>query len=204
VGEEETPGIRDAAWLKRNLTPAPMRAISPWLARTLLSFLATPLLAARQALASVVGAIVVFLAGALTVSAYGLNSLGFALVVLAALASELAAGLLRLRDAPFPKPRKRIWTILPAAVDVVLVACAAFDIDGQLLERLFAPLALLGTLHAGRFVEREEWSALLGERALLAAELAVAAGFDVTEPAVMLAALVAIALNVLNSRPQGG
>ena len=204
VGEEETPGTRDAAWLRRNLLPAATRAISPLLARISLSLLAAPLLSARQALASVVAAVGVFLAGALAASAYDLSLLGFGLVALAAFASELAAGLLQLRDAPFPKARKRIWGILPVAVDLALAICAALAIDGDWPHRLFPPLVLLGALHAGRFLERTDWSALLGDRALLAAVLAVAAGFGLAEPAVMLAALVAIALNVLNSRPQSG
>jgi len=53
-------------------------------------------------------------------------------------------------------------------------------------------------------VERPDWTSLLGDRALLAAVLAVAAVFGATEPAVMLAALLAIALNLANSRVQRG
>jgi hypothetical protein len=201
---EETAGSRDPAWLKRNLMPAPTRAVSPWLARISLSLLAAPLLGARQALASVVGAVAVFLVGAVGASAYGLISLGFGLVTLAALSSELTAGLLRLRNAPFPKARGRIWALLPGAVDLALAACASLAIEGDWLHRLFPPLVLLGALHAGRFVERPDWTSLLGDRALLAAVLAVAAVFGATEPAVMLAALLAIALNLANSRVQRG
>ena len=155
-------------------------------------------------MASVVGAVAVFLVGAVGASAYGLISLGFGLVTLAALSSELTAGLLRLRNAPFPKARGQIWALLPGAVDLALAACAALAIEGDWLHRLFPPLVLLGALHAGRFVERPDWTSLLGDRALLAAVLAVAAVFGATEPAVMLAALLAIALNLANSRVQRG
>ena len=37
VGDEETTGSRDEAWLRRNLMPAPTKAVSPWLARTSLN-----------------------------------------------------------------------------------------------------------------------------------------------------------------------
>ena len=98
----------------------------------------------------------------------------------------------------------RIWALLPVAVDLVLTICAALAIEGDWLHRLFPPLVLLGALHAGRFAERTDWSALLGDRALLAAILAIAAGLGLAEPAVMLAAALAIALNLVNSRAQQG
>ena len=204
VGDEETTGSRDEAWLRRNLMPAPTKAVSPWLARTSLNLFAAPLLSAHRAMAGVIAAVAVLLALAVGVSFYGLISLGFGLVALGALSSELAAGLVRLRHAPFPKSRKRIWALLPASVDLGLAACATLAIDGDWLHRLFPALILLGSLHAGRLSERTDWSALLGDRALLAAVLAVAALFGLAEPAIMLAAAVAIALNVMNSRPQSG
>jgi hypothetical protein len=184
--------------------PVATGALSPWLARSALAMLAAPLLAARQALAGVAAAVAVLLAGAVAASAYGWAPLGFGLVALAALASELAGGLLRLRDAPFSRGRRRIWGFLPVAVDIALAACSALAIEGNWLHRLFPPLMALGALHAGRFAERTDWTALLGDRAVLAAVLAVAAGFGFAEPAVMLAAALALVLNVANSRAQSG
>jgi hypothetical protein len=169
-----------------------------------LGMLAIPLLSARQALAGIAGTLAVLLGAAVGASAYGLAPLGFGLVALAAVASELVAGLLSLRDAPFARVRRRLWAQLPLLVDLALAACAAFAIDGSWLHRLFPPLVLLGTLHAGRFAERADWSSLLGDRALLAVLLAVAAGFGLAEPAAMAAAVAALGLNVANSRPLRG
>jgi hypothetical protein len=85
-------------------------------------------------------------------------------------------------------------------VDGAILACAVFAIEGTWFHRLFPPLVLLGALHLVRG-KRAEYVTDRGEHAAL---LAVAAAFDVAEPAIMLVSLAVIALEALKSAPKRG
>ena len=119
--------------------------------------------------------------------------------------AQAAAILAGLRLAPFGQVRgKDFAAILPWLVDAALLACAVLAIDGSWLHRLFPPLVLLAALHMLRPVEPARWLALPGDRSVLAALLALAAVLGLTEPAVMLAALALIALNLAKSAASRG
>ena len=206
VGDNEGPGARDHAWLKRNLGPEAGRALSPWLARFALSRAAVPLLAAPQAMVGLLVVVAVTLGGGLVAAAYEIGWLGFALAAAGALTAELAAGLARLRGAPFGRKRPGVdlSAALGVAVDVAIAGCGALVIDGSALHRLFPVLVLLGAWYATRTRDRADWGALLGDRVLLAAVFAVAAAFGLAEPAIMAAALAVIAREALKSASKRG
>ena len=200
VGEGEIAGSRDAAWLQRNLEPVSARSASPWLARTALELLANRLVAGRHAVTGLAAGVGVLSTAAIAASAYGLAALGFGLAGLAALSNEIVVRLVRLRNAPFVNARVRMFAVLPVLVDVVLATCAALAIDGDMLQRLFPALVLLGGMQFHLLVQRTGWGGLLGDRLLLALWLTIGAAFGLAEPAIMLAALAILAFNVANSR----
>jgi hypothetical protein len=203
LGEGGNPAQRQQAWLARHLPPATgfgaMR-----LARLALERLAAPLLAEPRALAGLWGGLALALVGAIGAALSGWPALGLLLVAVAAVLAAIAAGLRRLRDAPFGAPPKRLALLVPCMVDVALAVGAALAIEGSWLHRLFPPLMLLGVLHASRPGEWPRGAAVLGDRALLALAFALAAALDLAEPAVMLAALLIVALDaaVFRARPR--
>jgi hypothetical protein len=158
--------------------------------------IALPLLDRPRTLTGLWGAIVLAIGGAVAATAWGSAVAGFALVALGASLAEFAAGLAHLRDAPFASVGRR-WPglLAPFLVDAGLTACAVLAIDGSWLHGLFAPLVLLGVLHASRPGRWPGIAALLGDRALLALVLAVAAAFELAEPAIMALALATLALD---------
>ena len=191
----------EAQWLKRHSRQMQPSAPSQRLAELALRPLALPLLAApRSGEVLMLGALAA-LAGAIVAAGSGLAPLGFALVPLGALLAQAALGLARLRDAPFGRQtRASLASILPWLVDATLFACAVLAIEGSWLHRLFPPLVMLGTLH----INRSEWATLPGDRGLIGALLAVAAGFGMAEPAIMLVSLALLALNLAQSRAKSG
>ena len=94
--------------------------------------------------------------------------------------------------------------MLPWLVDAALLACAMLAIDGSWLHRLFPPLVLFAALHGLRPAEPSGWLALPIDRSVLAVVLAVAAAVGLAEPAIMLAALALIALNLAKSGASRG
>jgi hypothetical protein len=197
VGDGNDVAARQRAWLKRNLPSSSAGfGASRILARLALERLAGPLLDLPRASPGIwAGAAVALVAGA-GATAWGWPVAGFLLVALGALLAEFAAGLARLRDAPFGADGKRRGSqLLCWLVDGGLVACAALAGEGGWLQRLFPPLVLLGVLHASRAHAWPRLAALSGDRALLALVFAVAAGFGLAEPAVMLVSLGILALD---------
>jgi hypothetical protein len=202
-GAETAAG--ELAWLKRHLPPARPWRPTQWLAINALRPLASRFLAARAATEALALAAVALFAGAVLAAWYGLVPLGLALIPVGAILAQAASALTRLQRAPFGQQRggRSPWVILPCLRDAALVACAAIAIGGSWLHALFPPLVLLGALHI-KAAHRPDWTALPRDRGLLAVVLAVAAGFGLAEPAIMAVALVLIALNIAQSRGDGG
>jgi hypothetical protein len=204
VGENESSGSRDNSWLKRNLRPVQGRAFAPWLARLTMTKFAVPLLGMARALAGMVAIVAVLLVGAVGASAYGIDWLGFALAAIGALATALAGAFAGLRHVPFGAKGSRfqLSSALSLAVDLTIAGCAGLSSREDPLNAWFPPLVLLGALHAGRAGARADWGALLADRAVLAGLFAIAAVLGLAEPAIMLAALALIALEV--AKPAAG
>jgi hypothetical protein len=198
IGQGDDAARRQQAWLKRNLPLTPGIGAARTLARFGLGRLAIPLLARPRAQAALWGGVALVLGGAIGAAAFGTPALGFVLAAFGAVLVEFATGLVHLREAPFGAPAAaRLNLLVPCLVDAALTACAALAIEGDWLHRLFPPLVLLGALHASRSGRWPNLAALLGDRAVLALAFALAAAFDVAEPAVMFAALAILALDAV-------
>jgi hypothetical protein len=196
VGQGDDAGLRQQAWLKRNLPTADGFAATRLLARLGLNRFAIPLLGVPRALTGLWGGVALALGGAIGAAAFDWPATGFVFVALGALLAVFALGLAHLHDAPFAVPgRDRLRVVVPSLVDAALIACAALAIGGDWLHSLFPPLILLGALHASRPGQWPGVAALLGDRTLLALAFALAAVLDLAEPAIMLAALAIVALD---------
>lgn len=197
IGNGADPAASERAWLKRHLPPSGSNAFVRRLSDSVVSPLASRLLDAPRSVSALVAGAAAVLAGAVIAAWYGVALLGFALVALGAGAATIAAGMARLREAPFVQSgRSAVTALLPWLVDAALAGCAVLAIEGSWLHRLFPPIVLLMALHAarpGRF-------ALLSDRAPLAVLVALAAAFGLAEPAIMLASLALIAFEAAQTR----
>jgi hypothetical protein len=196
VGERADTASLQQAWLGRNLPRGDGLSAGRRLAGIGLRRFAIPLLARPRALTGLWSATVLALGAAVAAAALAWPAAGFVLAALGALLAEFALGLARLRDAPFGVPgRDRLGRLVPALVDGALTACAALAVGGGWLHRLFPALVLLAALHASRPERWPHLAAVLGDRALLALAFALAAGFGLAEPVIMLAGLLVLALD---------
>ena len=152
------------------------------------------------------GAQVPALAGSILAVSHGLAVAGFGLIAAGAFLARAGAELARLRRVPFSGPGRAaaLHSALPWLVDAAIFACAVLAMEGEWLHRLFPPLVLLGMLYAVRSGARTAWAAVPSDRGALALGLAVASGFDVLEPVVMLFAIGLIALNLAKSGATSG
>ena len=192
-------------WLKRHLAAATPWMPARWLAVQALRPLAARLLTAGRSVEALAAGSAVVLGAAILAAWLGVAALGFALVPVGGVLAQAAAILAGLRLAPFGRARRKDFAaLLPWLVDAALLACAVLAIDGSWLHRLFPPLVLLAGLHMLRPAEPVRWLALPGDRIVLAGLLAVAAALGLAEPAIMLAALALIALNLAKSGASRG
>jgi hypothetical protein len=194
---------REATWLATQLPAASAFAPGGWLARKVVAASGPGLLRKGTRPAFVTsGGVVLALGGAIAAwqgwPAAGLLLAGLGWLVGEAGASLRAiarAGIRRKAGAEWP------WQLAGWAIDAAFVAILAFAGEGPLPERLFAPLVLLGLLRIAPRLAHGAPAAALGDRALLAVVLAVAAaagGLAVTVQ------VLAIALLALFLAPQRG
>ena len=205
-GERADPAASDRAWLARHGSAARPFAPTRGLAHLGLRAVAARALAAPHAVGGLVLATLAALAGSILSVLYGLSVAGFALVAAGALLAQAGAELARLRMAPFGQGERSaaLHAALPWLVDGAIFACSVLAIDGPWLHRLFPPLVMLGTLYAVRPEARPDGLAVFGDRGVVALVLAVAAGFALVEPAVMLVSLALLALNLAQTGARSG
>lgn len=196
----------ERAWIERHAPVARTLAPTRWLARLASRAIAARALAAPHAVAGIVLATLAALAGAVLAVSHGWAAVGFGLVAVGALLAQGGAELARLRRLPFGGAGRStaLHSALPWLVDAAIFACVVLAIEGSWLHRLFPPLVLLGMLYAVRSGGRIDWAAVVSDRGALALGLAVASGFDLLEPAVMLVAIGQIALNLARSGATSG
>ena len=189
----------DRLWLARSLPPAGRWAMSQRAARA--GIAAFNILRRANdrtpAMLKVAAAALLVVAAALALS--GRPAAGFALLAISAFFATGLDVLGALLAAPFGTRRLAAGGWLAIATDVALVACGAGAIAGAWPDRLFAPLVLVGLLRAARWPSRGQAMALLGDRALLAAILSVAAAFAIAEPVIMLLALGLVGLKLADT-----
>lgn len=205
-GDRADPITSDSAWLKRHAPAASPFTPTQWLGGLALRAVAGRLLSAPHATSGMMLATLVVLAASVLSALYGIPWLGLGLVAVAAFLAYSVAGLVHLRTAPFGVYGRweRLQGVLPWLVDAALLACALLAIEGTWLHRVFPPLVMLGTLWATRPEALPDWTALTGDRGLLAVLLAIAAGLGFVEPGVMLVSLLLLALNLARSGAPSG
>ncbi len=88
------------------------------------------------------------------------------------------------------------------AFDVLLVAILAFALTGNWPDRLFVPVVMLAFLRLWQNLAKGRWADLAHDRLLLAAILAVAAGFDVTRAGIQVicAGLIVVLLGTVGAQ----
>ncbi|OYW45239.1 MAG: hypothetical protein B7Z08_03320 [Sphingomonadales bacterium 32-68-7] len=184
-------------WLDRRIRQAPRYALSARVAEVALRGLALRLLDMPGAARGLAAVALVLQLGAAALCAWVSPAAGFGVLALGAAGGVFAERFGALARAPSVRAR-RVWTsgLSEALTDAALVACAALAIPGETVHRLFAPLVLIAALRASRIAGWPGAAALLGDRALLAVGFAAAAGFGRTEPAIMLAGLAILLLQI--------
>ena len=199
-----TPAVEES-WLKRHLAAANLWMPTRWLAVRALQPLAARLLATGRSVEALAAGAAVALGAAILAAWLGVAALGFALVPVGGVLAQAAVILAGLRVAPFGRATgKDFVALLPWLVDAALLACAVLAIDGTWLHRLFPPLVMLAALHGLRPADPAGWLALPGDRSVLAALLVLAAALGLAEPAIMLAALALIGVNLAKSGASRG
>lgn len=204
IARRDDAGTLDRLWLARNSPAVEQWALSHRAARAVLATSDVYRYANDRTPSAikVTAAVLLAIAAALALSGWG--AAGFAVLAVAALLAAAANVLGAVLAAPFGTRSSGAMDWLAIGTDVALVACGAGAVGGSWSDRLFAPLALAGLVRSARWPSRAPAFAALGDRALLAAGLAVAAGFGVAKPAIMLLALAVVVVKMAETGPTRG
>jgi len=204
MARSDDSGPLERQWLARNLPVTSRWSLSGSAAQALVKPLELHRRASDGSPLAITAATSVLLAAAAAIALLGWGPVGFGVLAVAVVSAACVDILGALNVAPFGKHGASQARWLPIAVDAALVACGAGAIAGEWPDRLFAPLVLVGLLRTVRWPSGAPATALLGDRAVLAALLAVAAAFGMAKPAIMLAALLLIGLQLADSRAPRG
>jgi len=202
-------GVEDARlteekWLARQLGTEPGESLSRRLAGTILRRGGGKLLERREARPLALGLALVLPLVAIALCRTDHDGAGFVTLALAAPVLELGLGLGRLQQA-----RRGAFAIrerlapLRWLIDGAIFACGLIAVEGDWIERIFAPLVLLAAFHAGPGLADAKWQGLR-DRGLVAAIIAAGAFAYSTQAGVMLAAVGLLALNIVQTRKGGG
>jgi len=197
VRTPETATASERGWIDRRLTPESPYLPTAWLSRWLVRRFGGQWAGRRGAAIAIAGGAVLGMIAAAAAAWFGFAALSFALLVPSAMVIESESAL-RLLDRPIfiPKPGSpRVYAILYGVWDLVVLALGVLAIDGSRVHRLFPPLVLLGLLRSSPS-EPRGWRTLPADRGLLAAVLAVAAHWGLSEGAFMAIALVLLAVRL--------
>jgi hypothetical protein len=124
--------------------------------------------------------------------------LGFALTALAAPVLEAFLAMSRLGVAPFGKVKRLPW--LRWWVDAALLVQGVLAIDGLHHRTFFPPLVLVSALLLLDRRQLKAWLEPVRDRMLVAVLLAAVSAIVPPEQAIMLAALLVLAANLLPDR----
>jgi len=164
----------EPAWLRRRLPSASPWRPTAWMARLLLRRFGARATASTRAGPLARSGAGLAMAGSLAAAWYGYPLGGF---VLLALPSKLSRG-------------------LRTALDAALAVVGALALPGALHRRAFLAVLPVALLHVPVPAGSRPWRALLEDRVLLIALLALAVGFDVAEKGFMAVTLVLLALRI--------
>ena len=190
----ETTERFERIWLRRVVGEGRGSGISVRVARGVLHAYGGKLAGHPRAFMAALGALCLALAGALALAWNGHPAPAFALLALAAPVAELAAGLAQIRAAPFGSARH--WPRLRHLLDIGLVACSVWAIEGLWQRAVFAPFVLVaGLLLLDRRILPSAAEAVR-DRGVVAAVLAVLVLALRPEPAIMLVAALVLGANL--------
>ena len=200
----EQAAAAEPAWLRRRLPPTSPWRPTDWFSRTLLRRFAAGATGSKRAGPLVRAATLLFVAGALAAAWFGYPLAGFALLALAALTIEAGDGISQLTRPSFAgeAPPSRLSRGLRLALDAALVWVGTMAVPGALHRRLFLALLPVGLLHVWRPAERGGWRALLSDRVVLVAALALAVFLDLAEKGFMAVTLILLAVRILPPKDQ--
>jgi len=198
VRTAEAARAHEPAWLHRRLPAGSPFRPTAWLARTLVRLFGSSWIDRSRAAAALPVAALLALAAAVVAAWYDFPALAFVALVPAALAIEAADAFGLLTRSMFVSESRdtRLYFTFRLMWDVALVVVGAMAIDGSGAGRLFAPLVTVGVVRAVPAFPETGWRALAGDRGLLAALLAVAAGLRLTEGGFMVLALLLLVLRI--------
>jgi hypothetical protein len=205
VRTAEAARANEPAWLRRRLPPGSPFRPTAWLARALVRRFGPRWTGGERAALVFPAVALALLAGGVAAAWFGLAALAIALLVPAALAIEAgdAFGLLGRSLFVPDSAHSRASFALRIIWDGVLVVVGALAIDGSRAHRLFAPLVIGGILHVPPRPPEAGWRALVGDRGLLAALLALSAAFGFAEGGFMVLALLLIVLRIVPAGERG-
>jgi len=187
----------ERAWIDRRLPPASPFLPTRWLSRWLVRRLGRHWTGKRSAAVGLAAGALVGLVIAVAAAWFGLAALSFAVLVPSALAIEGEHALGHLDRSIFSPKRKpyRAHFVLYLMLDLAFLVLGALAIDSSRVHRLFSPLMAIGLVRASP-PEPSGWRSLAADRGLLAALLALAAAWGLTEGAFMALALLLLALRL--------
>jgi hypothetical protein len=188
----------EPAWLRRRLPSASPWRPTAWMARLLLRRFGARATASTRAGPLARSGAGLAMAGSLAAAWYGYPLGGFVLLALAAIATELGDGIAQLTRPSFAgeAPPSKLSRGLRTALDAALAVVGALALPGALHRRAFLAVLPVALLHVPVPAGSRPWRALLEDRVLLIALLALAVGFDVAEKGFMAVTLVLLALRI--------
>lgn len=192
VGTEDNGALVEEKWLARHAASVRSLPPSKWIAARLTRKFAGLFLSKKSALPVSLGAAFLLAAGTGIAGWFGLAVPAFAMIALAAIVLETCLFMASLRAAPFgsPGPLRH----LRLYIDLMLVVCCIFLVDGIWFRQVFGPLVLLAALHLPQPGYEEKWPMFVRDRALIGLLMAGLAAVMPVEPMVMAVSLLILSV----------
>jgi hypothetical protein len=187
---------REATWLGGELANVSPVAPGSWLVRKLVGRTGAELLRKGTKPAAFAAGGAVFALGGVAAASQAWPAAGLLLAGVAWLLAEASGGLRSIARAGIHRKAgpEWPWQLLSWVIDAAFVAILALTAEGALQERLFAPFMLLGLLRIAPRLVKGKIAAALGDRAVLAALLAIAAAAGGLASTVQALAILLLAL----------
>ena len=198
ISSEEAADARANDWHRNHLGKTHPGAASRWLGRATVSALGARMLSTRYARPALLIVSVLLLSGAILAGVLERPLLGFFLLAVSVPVWESFLALSRLMVAPFGSIAR--WPKLRFVIDAALLVLGIMAIDSLTHRVIFPPLVLVIAMFLLDRRALSDWLEPLRDRMVVAALIGVVAVFATPELAIMLAALLVLAANILVPR----